>query len=434
MRGNVVTGEYLVPTQPCAEDHTVTTPRDELATSAPEDVFKRVATLAALLFEVPAASVALVDTGRFHCATSPELEELFASDGVPLGAGTLLGDRPCAIVDIAADARAAGIVWARRSSVRCYAASPVIDDSGRVLGAVEVLDVRPRDFSEADLSLLGELAGIVLHEWRLRRSALTALRREREQREHMMEFATAFQRTLLPPSLPQVPGLQLASHYHAASPADVTGDFYDVFALGDGRWAFFLGDVAGHGVHAAAVTSLARYALRTAALHRADDPVAVLEELNNALLMDHHTQRFCTVLFGVLYPGSDGGFEVVLATGGHPPALLLGTGDSDSPVRAVRPAGGMLVGAFPDATFATTRLRLTSGQTLLIYTDGLIEARPGGEPFGEHGLLTFLRPYAGRDADEVISALTGLITSFTPRPKDDTALLALHVPADPSVR
>ena len=99
------------------------------------------------------------------------------------------------------------------------------------------------------------------------------------------------QRTLLPPSLPHVDGLALASYYYPASPRQVGGDFYDVFALGGNRWAFFIGDVQGHGTEAAAVTSLIRYTLRSAALHYSD-PTDGLAELNSVLLREANPRRF----------------------------------------------------------------------------------------------------------------------------------------------
>jgi sigma-B regulation protein RsbU (phosphoserine phosphatase) len=102
---------------------------------------------------------------------------------------------------------------------------------------------------------------------------------------------------LLPPSLPGIDGLSLASHYHPASPRQVGGYFYDVFALGDKRWAFFIGDVEGHGADAAVATSLIRYTLRSAALHYSD-PTHALAELNSVLLRELDPRRFCTVLFG----------------------------------------------------------------------------------------------------------------------------------------
>lgn len=152
------------------------------------------------------------------------------------------------------------------------------------------------------------------------RELLRSRREAERDRERLQRLATTLQRTLIPPALEPVPGLDVAAHYHFASSDEVGGDFYDLFPLADGRWGFFMGDVRGKGADAAVVTSLARYTLRAAAV---SDPVpaTVLANLNTAL--SHQAQedepRFCTVIFGLLTPGQNGTeFHIVLAGGGHP--------------------------------------------------------------------------------------------------------------------
>jgi sigma-B regulation protein RsbU (phosphoserine phosphatase) len=120
-----------------------------------------------------------------------------------------------------------------------------------------------------------------------------------------------------------VPGLDTAAHYHVASADEVGGDFYDLFPLSQDRWGVFLGDVCGKGAHAATVTSLIRYTLRTAAVYDAS-PSAVLGTLNAALHQRYvrDDRSFCTAIFGVLTPDG-GGFSLALASGGHAAPLLL---------------------------------------------------------------------------------------------------------------
>jgi phosphoserine phosphatase RsbU/P len=244
---------------------------------------------------------------------------------------------------------------------------------------------------------------------------------ERE-RTAIEEYAAVLQRTLLPPTLPNIPELELAAHYHPASRRQVGGDFYDVFAIGPGKWAFFLGDVEGHGAAAAAVTSLIRYTLRSAALHHSD-PVEALIELNAVLVRESTEKHCCTVLFGTLAPAVGGpGFQLTIATGGHLPALLLD--DADGSVYEVRSSGGMLLGAFADAEFEACSVWLRPGQTLLFYTDGLVETRQlGSARFGEDELASFLASRGGLSAPELIDELAALILTLTPR--DDIALLVL---------
>nr|WSW64851.1 SpoIIE family protein phosphatase [Streptomyces sp. NBC_00995] len=261
------------------------------------------------------------------------------------------------------------------------------------------------------------------------RELLRARQEAERDRERLQRLATTLQRTLIPPALEPVPGLDVAEHYHFASSDEVGGDFYDLFPLAHGRWGFFMGDVRGKGADAAVVTSLARYTLRAAAVSD-PAPAAVLANLNTALNLQAQEDepRFCTVIFGLLTAGgNDTGFHVVMAGGGHPPALLLrADGSAD-----YRPTpGGQLAGVVQDAEFTTVTADLRPGDTLLLYTDGLTEARTpdGGGRYGEEALLDFVQGLAPVSATGVVKALTGLLDSFGEGLDDDTALLAMSVP------
>ena len=169
------------------------------------------------------------------------------------------------------------------------------------------------------------------------------------------------------------PGLQTAAHYRMASADEVGGDFYDLFPLDDGRWGFFLGDVSGKGVDAAAVTSLARYTLRAAAVYD-PDPAAVLSNLNAVLYQEYRADaRYCTVVFGILTP-RPGGFTAVLAGGGHPQPLLLRPDGTAEP----QATKGRIVGVFPSSRYTNTSVQAGPGATLVLYTDGFPEARIAG--------------------------------------------------------
>ncbi|MGK5641715.1 PP2C family protein-serine/threonine phosphatase [Streptomyces sp. URMC 126] len=259
-----------------------------------------------------------------------------------------------------------------------------------------------------------------------------ARRQAEADRVRLADALAVLQRSLLPDSLPAVPGLETAVYYHTASADRLGGDFYDLFPLDGKRWAFFLGDVCGKGPQAASLTSLTRYTLRAAALHD-PDPAAALTTLN-AVLHDRYAgggdPRYCTVIFGVVEPGADGeGAAVHLASGGHPPALVL---RADGRADYLPTPGGLLVGILPTAPVGTARLTLGPGETLLLYTDGLTEARTGpnrDDLYGEDALRAFAADRAPASPQETIAALTGLLESFGDGLDDDTALLALGVPA-----
>ncbi|MEU6918021.1 PP2C family protein-serine/threonine phosphatase [Streptomyces olindensis] len=262
-----------------------------------------------------------------------------------------------------------------------------------------------------------------------------ARRQAEADRTRLAAALAVLQQSLVPDSLPAVPGLETAVHYHTAAPDQLGGDFYDLFPVAGGRWAFFLGDVCGKGPEAASLTSLTRYTLRAAA-HHDPEPASALATLN-AVLHDRYTAggdpRYCTCVIGVVEPGGEhGSVTVRIASGGHPPALVL---RSDGSAEYLPTPGGLLVGILPGAPIGTAETVLAPGDTLVLYTDGLTEARTGpgrDDLYGEDALRAFGAGHAPAGPREVITALTGLLESFGDGLDDDTALLALGVPAAPS--
>jgi phosphoserine phosphatase RsbU/P len=427
--------------------------------TARDKTFDRIARMAARCFAVPMATVSMVDTDRIWFKAAYGLHGVKQVSRDPgLCASAILDDVPYLVCDALADPRASNNPLVRGTlGIRFYAGAPIVTADGHRLGTVDVLDTRPHQPTDDQVAMLADLAATVMDQLELRRAAASAAgsqqrlrdaaederdaaredrdaaERDRDaaqlgrdaaerERDAIEEYAAVLQRTLLPPSLPNIPGLGLAAHYHPASRRQVGGDFYDVFVIQPERWAFFLGDVEGHGAAAAAVTSLIRYTLRSAAL-RYSDPIEVLAELNDVLIRDSSEKHSCTVLFGTLELSSDGpGFHMTIATGGHPPALLIDAADGS--VSEVRSSGGMLLGVLADAKFEACNVWLRPGQTLLFYTDGLIETRNQGTArFGEGELASFVASRAGLGATELVDQLAALTSNL--RPRDDVALLAL---------
>ncbi|MFJ7151514.1 PP2C family protein-serine/threonine phosphatase [Streptomyces sp. NPDC100445] len=265
-----------------------------------------------------------------------------------------------------------------------------------------------------------------------RKAAEEARRQAEADRARLQDALAVLQQSLLPDALPPVPGAETAAYYHTASPDRLGGDFYDVFPIGGPRYAFFLGDVCGKGPQAATVTSLTRYTLRAAALHDSD-PVSALTTLNQVLHERYSGSgdpRYCTAVFGTLEPDTaTGRVTVRLASGGHPPVLVL---RADGTADFLPTPGGLLVGILPTARFVTASTTLGPGDTLLLYTDGLTEARTGEDRtslYGDEALLAFATAQAGKSPQAVIDALAGLLDGFGDGLDDDTALLALGVPA-----
>ncbi|MEZ0340480.1 PP2C family protein-serine/threonine phosphatase [Mycobacterium sp. pV006] len=269
------------------------------------------------------------------------------------------------------------------------------------------------------------LIRMALHDARGRRSYERELLAERRRAE---ELTATLRRSLLPPSVSAPAGVEAAAHYHAATD-DVTGDFYDLYPLAADLYGFFLGDVVGKGASAAMLTSLTRYTLRAAAVVD-DDPGLVLHTLNTVLLQQAIDEGFVltTVIVGTLRMTADG-VEVRLAAGGHPPALLL---RADGEVTEVDTRGGQAVGITAAASFVEAHLVLRPGDTLLLYTDGLTEARTGvgTARFDDvGGLRRFVAEHAPSSADGIIAALVELLADLGAFVEDDVALLAFGIPA-----
>jgi sigma-B regulation protein RsbU (phosphoserine phosphatase) len=188
--------------------------------------------------------------------------------------------------------------------------------------------------------------------------------------------------------------------------------------------ALVVGDVSGKGAEAAAITALARYTLRAAALEPGPPSVA-LQRLNQAMLAHDDSSQFATVVLAYAAAGADGGMDVRLSLGGHPPALLLRAGEG-----AVEALGdyGTILGATPAAALSDVAARLAPGDVLVLYTDGVIEAGARTEPFGQAGLERLLLSLAGAPPDVVVGAVEQAVVDAQPgEPRDDIAVVALSV-------
>jgi serine phosphatase RsbU (regulator of sigma subunit) len=244
--------------------------------------------------------------------------------------------------------------------------------------------------------------------------------------EERSTLARTLRTALAPAPLPAIPGVQLGAAYRPAQEASqIGGDFYDVIACGDRRWSLSIGDVCGKGVDAAVLTGQVRQSLRTAALVT-DDPAQTLRLVNETLLgTDGST--FVTATYGVLQPG-EGSMTVRLATGGHPPALLLRGGE----VQAVS-SQGTLIGMLDTAAFQTVELSLEPGDVLLFYTDGAPEARGPSGLLGTEPLVEALADCAGLTAQAVADRLMQLVMEHLHGwAHDDVALLAVRCTPEPS--
>ena len=300
-----------------------------------------------------------------------------------------------------------------------WAGFPVRGPDGRVAGALCVADRRPRHWSARDIEVLEILADIAAGEVALQ----VALRHGAER----AALARTLQESLLPPRLPEIPGLQVAARYTAGGTgAEVLGDFYDVFPSVRGSWGMVVGDVCGKGAPAAKSTALARYTLRAEA-HRQTRPSCILAALNQALL-DWPTDdpRFLTAIYATIRPTATGA-SVRISSGGHPLALVRRCDGG------VQPAGqpGTLLGLLPHPELHDRHVLLRAGDSLILFTDGVTEARHHASRglYGDNRLRNLIAGLHGMPAAETADAIQQAALEFGGgKASDDTVTLVLTVP------
>jgi len=357
----------------------------------------------------------------------PAFAETPALKAAPLLAGAIWSGEAVRVDDVTAwaprgqDARAYGVLADGRL-VRSWLAVPVRGRGGNVLGAIYLGHHRAHAFSGRQHELVGGLC-----------SQLGVAIENAELFAERGRVVAALQKSLLPPLLPEIPGVDLAARYRPAGATNlVGGDFYDVFELADDRtWGLILGDVSGFGAEAAALTGIARYTVRAIA-GPGDKPSDVLAQLNEAMLHQGPAERFCTALYALATlpsaaaaRGTGGGVEVRLANGGHPPGLVL---RDDESVERLDEGAGMLLGVFSDPVFADEQVTLWPGDALVLYTDGVIEARDGqGTQFGDDRLAAVLATCAGRSADGIARRIElAALDHQGNQPSDDIAIVVLR--------
>jgi len=317
----------------------------------------------------------------------------------------------------------------RGLGLKSYMIVPLVA-RGRTLGAITLVSAESgRRYGQAQLELAEELArraGLAVDNARLYRGR--------------SEIARTLQGSLLPSCLPEVPGVEVGLSYLSAGEVDVGGDFYDLF---DARisgetgpselsssWGVAIGDVCGKGAGAAAMLALARHTIRAVAM-RETHPSAILAALNEAMLRQRRERddyKFCTIAYARLETDEEvakRGAKITVCRGGHSPPFVL---KADGSIFKIGQPG-RVIGVFDDANLTEQEARLAPGDALVLYTDGVIEARaPDGAFFGEERFATLLRSSAGLDASTIAGRIEDAVLNFQEQaPRDDIAVLVLRV-------
>jgi len=278
----------------------------------------------------------------------------------------------------------------------------------RTIGVLTMAtDVSRRRLSEDDVSLaeqLGRRAAVAVENSRLHTT--------------LSGIAETLQTSLLPTPLPQVPGWDLASLYKPAATefrVDVGGDFYEVFDV-DGEWFAILGDVTGKGVSAASVTALMRHGARVAA-QAEPEPAAILSRLDQ-VLAEQPKRAMATALCVHIHPD-----RLLISSAGHPPAVIV---SSDGRLREF-PKPDPMLGAFDGVARRAHSIAISASDLVVIYTDGVPDARSVSGRFGHERVMRVLSSTAGESPAEALADLDAALVSFgADAAGDDVAALALR--------
>ena len=274
---------------------------------------------------------------------------------------------------------------------------------GRVLGVITWVSAESeRIYSEDDLALAEDLA---------KRAAIAI--DNAELHSETLAAAMQLQRAVLPDEMPHVPGWEIAHYYSPSGRTEVGGDFYDTVSLGDGRLALFVGDVMGRGVDAAAAMAQMRAAVRA---YTAIDPTPanVLSKLD-LMFAQYPTDQLVTLVYLLVDPARD---EVVVSNAGHPPPVLL---RADRSVEQLPLADGCPLGVVPQER-QQTAFPFRSGDTVVAFTDGLIERRDEDISAGQDRVCRSLPMLASSDLSAALDKLVEVLRD--PSRDDDVAAVA----------
>jgi GAF domain-containing protein len=286
---------------------------------------------------------------------------------------------------------------------------------GEILGTLTLLSLdpgRPLDQGDVDAAMfVVSQAALAIDNARLY--------------QHQKDFSETMQSTLLPRQLPTVAGLDVGHLYESSARVDVGGDVYDFLSLEHGRLAVFLGDVTGKGIEAAADMAMAKFSFRALA-RKWPDPSPFLANANEVIVDEIATGKFITMLYLLVDPAAR---KVACASAGHPAPRIVSPGGKVSQLAA----RGLALGIEPGQRYATERVELEAGSSIVLYTDGVSEARRDGELYGEERLDQALRKHRKLGAQALAEAILAECRTFAGGElDDDCAIVCLKLAATES--
>lgn len=291
---------------------------------------------------------------------------------------------------------------------------PLLDSEGNYMGQLLVTGKKDKsDFTEADEDLLIALCSQV---------AIGIERAQAFEKEH--GIAETLQQAIL--EVPKdLPGLEIGIIYEsAAEVAKVGGDFYDLFEVGEGKIGILIGDVSGKGLEAATITSIVKSTIRAFA-YKGLPPKLVLTEANRAICRQLRVNQFVTMIYSVI--DLEAG-KLITSHAGHPKMILW----REDKCELCEAESNLPIGIFREVNYEENEIDLAIGDGVILYTDGLTEARYEGKLFGEDALIEELNSLvSGKNPQQIALELVNMAKRFADgKPQDDIAIIALRIKSE----
>ncbi|MBI4470795.1 MAG: SpoIIE family protein phosphatase [Acidobacteria bacterium] len=289
---------------------------------------------------------------------------------------------------------------------------------GKVIGVLDFQNTQADYFTEEHVEILTAVGSHIATSIANARLLEAVLEKERKF-EREFRLAAKVQRALIPRNFSVPPGFGLSASFRPS--LDLAGDYYEFLSLGPDRTGLIIGDVSGKGVSAAMLMAVSRSTVNSYA-RRYAEPATVLNKANRALYQEFIEPMYLTLFYLVL-SGSER--TILWSNGGHPPPLLMhrdGTVD-------LLPASGTVLGLFEEARYEQQNAQLYAGDLLVMYTDGITEARnQEGLEFGVNGIIELMHLHRNRPADQLADILADEAIAFSgrrDRQQDDISVVVL---------
>jgi sigma-B regulation protein RsbU (phosphoserine phosphatase) len=394
----------------------------------PEERFDRIVRLAARIFDVPTAYVALIDSDRQWFKAKCGLQADSTGRDISFCGHAIVNEGPLVIPDAHRDVRFHdNPLVVNPPHVRFYAGHPLHGPTGQSVGTFCLASPAPRDLTAVEMATFAELAALAEHELNMveliqaQRELIEtkdALLMAQERLAAELAEAAAYVRSLLPPKLDG----PVRTDWSFITSSQLGGDLFGYHWLDDRRLAIYLHDVCGHGVGASLLSTSVHNALRRQALPgvRFDEPSEVLAGLNRAFPMAENDDKFFTIWYGVYDLGTR---RLRYGSAAHPPALIT-CGHSPRPLEP----GSLMIGVSDDVTFETHSEEVPPGSRLYVYSDGVSEIqKPQGGLLNLDGLVELLARSAGHDGSRVEQVRhQAQVLQGSPEFKDDFSLVEVE--------